>query len=87
MCNTGTADEFACKLGISRRQIYNIIENLKDMGLKIEYNRHIRSFVYAKPYEIRILFEIIELSENETKEISAGAIISEKSYLCAISFH
>ena len=80
--NTGTAGEFARKLGISRRQIYNIIENLKDMGLEIEYNRQIRSFVYAKPYEIRILFEIVELSEHETREINAGTITIKNAFLC-----
>ena len=82
LSNTGNADEFAEKLGISRRQIYNIIEDLKDMGLGIVYNRQIRSFVYTKPYQIRILFEIVELSENETKTINAGTIVIKNTFLC-----
>jgi len=73
--NTGNAEEFAKKLNLSRRQVYNIIENLKDMGLEIEYNRHISSFVYAKPYKINITFEIVELAEREATEIHAGIVV------------
>jgi len=80
--NTGSAEEFANKLGISRRQIYNIIEDLKDMGLGIVYNRHIRSFTYTKPYQVRLLFEIVELTDDETKEINAGTVIIKNTFLC-----
>ncbi len=73
--NTGNAEEFSEKLNISRRHVYNIIENRKDMGLDIEYNRHLSSFVYTKPYKININFEIVELQENEAMEINAGKIV------------
>jgi hypothetical protein len=78
--NTGNAQEFAKKLNLSRRQVYNIIESLKDVGLEIEYNRNISSFVYAKPYKINITFEITELPENEAIEINAGRIIIKNNF-------
>ena len=81
--NTGNADEFANKLGISRRQVYNILEKLKDMGLGIEYDRNIKSFVYTKAYQVRILFEIVELPENETKTINAGTVVIKNTFLCS----
>jgi predicted DNA-binding transcriptional regulator YafY len=74
--NTGNAQQFARKLNISRRQVYNIIETLKDIGLEIEYNRHIGSFVYAKPYKINISFEIEELPEHEAINVNGGFILS-----------
>jgi len=81
LSNTGNADEFGEKLGLSRRQVYNIIENLKDMGLEIEYNRQIKSFVYAKPYKVKVLFEIVELSECEKMEINAGTVIVKNTFM------
>ena len=62
---TGNAIELACKLKVSRRQVYNCLEELKDFGLQIDYNRHLRSFTYQKSYEVKIIFEIKELSPIE----------------------
>ncbi len=77
---TGNAQEFAKKLNLSRRQVYNIIESLKDMGLAIEYNRHIGSFVYTKPYKINITFEITELPEHEAMRVKAGFIVKNNFF-------
>ncbi|HYX06631.1 MAG TPA: HTH domain-containing protein [Bacteroidales bacterium] len=66
---TGNAEEFARRLNISRRQLYYWLEELKDMGLEIGYNRTIRSYVFLKPYKIEINFQISELSD---KEINGG---------------
>ena len=63
---TGNADALARKLGISRRQVYYWLEELKDMGLEIDYSREAGSFVYLKPYKINITLDIKELSEEET---------------------
>jgi predicted DNA-binding transcriptional regulator YafY len=53
---TGTAPEFAGRLEISVRQLYNLIEELKDLGLPIEYCRIRRTFFYRT--QCRIVFEI-----------------------------
>ena len=79
---TGNAEEFARKLNISRRHVYNWLDDLKLHGLEIEYNRELRSFVYLKSYKINITFEIIELSDDEAKDIDAGVFISKNVVLC-----
>ncbi|NLD50060.1 MAG: HTH domain-containing protein [Clostridiaceae bacterium] len=76
---TGNAEELAEKLKISRRQVYNWIEELKSYGLDIAYNREIKSFVYLKPYQINITLDIKELTVNETTEIEAGIDFLKKS--------
>ena len=53
---TGTAPEFAGRLEISVRQLYNLIEELKDLGLPIAYCRIRRTFFYRT--QCRIVFEI-----------------------------
>ncbi len=69
---TGNAEELADKLNISRRQVYNWLDELKALGLEIDYNREIRSFVYLKSYQINISFDIKELTENEVTNVKAG---------------
>jgi predicted DNA-binding transcriptional regulator YafY len=53
---TGNAPEFAGRLEISVRQLYNLIDELKGLGLPIEYSRIRRTFFYR--YRCRIVFEI-----------------------------
>ncbi len=65
---TGNAEEFAEKLGVSRRQVYYWLEELKEMGLEIEYSRELQSYVYARSYRIDITFDIKELQEMELSE-------------------
>lgn len=36
---TGNASEFAKKIGLSRRMLFNYLEELRDAGLVIEYCR------------------------------------------------
>jgi predicted DNA-binding transcriptional regulator YafY len=53
---TGNAPAFANRLEISVRQLYNLIDELKDLGLPIEYCRTRQTFYYR--VHCRIIFEI-----------------------------
>lgn len=79
---TGNAEEFAAKLQISRRQVYNWIDEMRGLGLEINYDRDIRSFVYLKPYRISIALDIKELPDSEIFDIEAGMNFSKKCILC-----
>ncbi len=59
---TGNAKEFANKLGLSRRQVYYILEELKSMGLDIMYDRYVKSYIYLRPYHFIVSFKIKELT-------------------------
>ena len=52
--NTGTPDEFAALFHLSRRQIYNIIDILKDYGADIRFSRTKHTFYYANEFEMSI---------------------------------
>lgn len=81
---TGNAKELAQKLRISRRLVYYWLDELKDMGLEIDYCRELKSFIYQKPYEINISFEIKELSHEESLKTEAGINFFQKKLKCAI---
>jgi biotin operon repressor len=44
---TGTAEEFAEKLGICRKSVFNLIDTLKENGAEISYSRSRRTFYYT----------------------------------------
>lgn len=81
---TGNADELAKKLRISRRLVYYWLEELRELGLELYYNREIKSFIYHKPYQINISFEIKELTYDELLETEAGVSFFRKKMYCAM---
>jgi len=71
---TGDPEEFATKLDISKRQLFRIIEELKDYGAPIEYNRSLRTFYYKDAdFEIRVNFSMQFITELDEKEIFGGS--------------
>jgi predicted DNA-binding transcriptional regulator YafY len=72
---TGTPNEFAKKIHISRRQLYYIIDDLKIMGAPIQYDAKSKTFYYTDKCEISFSFEIEVLSEEEISNISGGEIL------------
>ena len=49
---TGTPNDFAKKLGISRSHLYRLIEILKDYGAEIKYSRKQKNFHYTTPFNL-----------------------------------
>ena len=43
---TGSAVEFATRIGLSRRMLFNYLDDLRDMGLIIEYCRKRKTYYY-----------------------------------------
>jgi predicted DNA-binding transcriptional regulator YafY len=62
---TGNPETFAGKLHLSRRQLYNILDELSDLGAEIRYSRIRQSFYYACPCQLRIEFGYEKLNEAD----------------------
>lgn len=58
--NTGNADTFAKKLGISRASLFRLIAVLTDYGIHIEYCRGKISYRYLYPERVEIKISIGE---------------------------
>ncbi|MBN1951166.1 MAG: HTH domain-containing protein [Bacteroidales bacterium] len=71
--NTGNAEILAGKMDISRRQVYNFLSELRDLGLEVEYRRDLNSFAYTKPYRINFKIDIRELSPEEILNLEGTA--------------
>jgi len=55
---TGTPDEFASSIGISRRQLYADLDFIKDNGVDINYSKISRTFYYTNEHELEISFQL-----------------------------
>ena len=85
---TGTPDELAIKLGVSRSTVYEIIECMKSMNAEIKYCKATRSFCYESDKVLAIGF--VEkskirggekISVNLFQENSHSPILSDNFYI------
>ena len=45
--NTGTPEELAQKLHVSKRQLYNLVDEFRAMGASIKYSRESKTYYYT----------------------------------------
>ncbi len=69
---TGTPQEFADKLHISRSQLYNVLEILKEYDAPIKYSKKTNSFYYTKPFHLELKYSLITMLDEEKREIFGG---------------
>ncbi len=62
---TGTPEEFAQQIGVKRRMLYEIIEELKARDLPISYSRSRRTFFYLKPVSFYLDYKIEFYEQKE----------------------
>jgi biotin operon repressor len=70
--HTGTPEEFAQQLGVSRTSLYELIDELKLRGAPISYSKSARTFYYREPYDISITCNLRPLTYAEEKNSSGG---------------
>lgn len=74
--NTGDANTFARKLGISRATLYRLIDGLRDYGIGIEYNRARQTYQYLYPERVQIQIFICEQEEHQNENNERNACLS-----------
>jgi hypothetical protein len=71
---TGTPEEFAEKLHLRKRQVYNILDEFRGYGACIKYNRISGTYYYDNDFEIlvKINVNLNPLSYEEERRVYAG---------------
>lgn len=69
---TGTPEEFASQLGVSRTSLYELIDELRSRGAPIAYSKTAKTFFYRLPYDITVTCCLRPLTYSEEKENSGG---------------
>jgi biotin operon repressor len=75
---TGTPEEFAGQLGVSRTSLYEMIDELRSRGVPIAYSKSAKTFFYRQPYDIAVTCSLKPLTHKEEKESSGGTNIFPK---------
>ena len=65
MCNTGAPDELAHKLHTSKRHLYNVLDDLRALGARIDYSRSDYTFYYTNSFELHLDLQVEYLDEND----------------------
>ena len=81
MCNTGSPDELAQRLHASKRHLYNVLDNLRALGAKIDYSRSDYTFYYTNSFELNLNLQVEFLDENDKKCIFAGIFLDNAMFV------
>ena len=63
LCNTGSPDELAHKLHISKRHLYNVLDDLRALGAKIDYSHS--NYTFYSLIWIKIAMKVKFKAENK----------------------
>jgi len=69
---TGSAREFAGKIGVSRSQLFNYFDDLRSLDIDIRYDPELRSYRYEDDLEVEIRNPIQVLCRQEQQEWNGG---------------
>ncbi|WP_035108249.1 hypothetical protein [Flavobacterium denitrificans] len=70
---TGAPIAFARKLHLSRSQLYNELEAIKELNAPIKYCKKRETFYYETPFELVLNFSLKTIKDDESKEIFGGS--------------
>ena len=63
---TGDVNVFAKKLNISKQNLFDILDELKELGAPIEYDSLARSYFYTEKCRLHIEFDIKTLNNKSS---------------------
>ena len=81
--NTGTPKEFAQKLHISERELYNLLNYIKELEAHVNYNRKTNTYYYTGSFELMVNISVQVLVQEELRTIYAGSTILKENFFTA----
>ncbi|WP_244283572.1 hypothetical protein [Flavobacterium hercynium] len=69
---TGSPTTFAKKIGLSRSQLYNMLDFIKELDAPVRYCKKRESFYYESSYELILNYSLKTITCDELKEIYGG---------------
>ncbi len=82
---TGTPCELAESFGISRRSLFLMIEQLRDMRAKIFYNRSTNTYCYEDDFDLQINISVQAISSGDVINIFGGSICIDSGFWLNLS--
>lgn len=82
---TGAPTAFAKKMHISDRELYRMLEYLKELDAQIAYCRKSNTYYYKESFDLLVNVSIKVMVKNELKTVYAGTTLLYKELKCAIN--
>ncbi len=78
---TGTPQQVAKTLGISRSTLYEMLAYLKEIGAAISYSRSRMTFYYPQSFQLKVEVSVVALNNEEVKKIIGGTDFAKRIVL------
>ncbi len=78
--NTGSPTEFSKRLHISERELYRILEYIREMDAQISFSRTSNSYYYTDDFDLLVNISVQALVNQELITIYAGRRILKENF-------
>ncbi len=78
--NTGSPTEFSSRLHISERELYRMLEYLREMDAQISFSRSSNSYFYTDDFDLLVNVSVQALVNQELITIYAGSTILKVNF-------
>ncbi len=85
--HTGSPQDLARHFHLCLRQLHYTLDELKDMGAKIGYDRIHQTYYYEKPFHLEIIIKVSSLDNYEQKSIFGGEKDNTMQFYCTEAFY
>lgn len=69
---TGTPEEFANHLHISKRRLYEHLDDFRAMGAQVNYSKQRNTYYFSNGHELELNYSLKVISKEKVKEIFGG---------------
>jgi hypothetical protein len=73
---TGTPKQFAGKLSISESHLYNLLEELRLLGMPLKYSKEQQTYYYTELLQLKVDISVTPLNDSEISSIDGGRNIN-----------
>jgi|TARA_B110000090_G_C13222696_1_gene385486 DNA-binding Lrp family transcriptional regulator len=77
---TDSPKKIALALNISEREVYRILEYLKELGAKINFSRSINSYFYEENFDLLVNVSVKVIINEELKTIYGGSVLLQENF-------
>jgi hypothetical protein len=71
---TGTPEEFASAMKISKRRLFDHLEIFRDLGVEIDYSKQRNTYYFSNGHELDLHYSLKLISKEKEQEIYGGYI-------------
>lgn len=77
--STGSPKQLSSNMGISERQLYLLLDYLREMDAPVQYSRRANTYYYAGAFDLLVHISVQVIQDDEIMNIYAGSWSSKLS--------